>query len=68
MFSEESNKLETYTYVRTKYINKLKNTDLFVDLPILEYIYIYVCVCVCVCVCITTMYCCHDLTCEYNVV
>ena len=38
MFSDESNKLETYIYtyngyVRTKQIN-LKNTNLFVDLPI----------------------------------
>ena len=39
MFSDESNNLETYMYVRTKKINS-KNTYLFLDLPII-YIYIY---------------------------
>ena len=37
MFSDESNKLETYTYVR----KILKNTHLFGDTLII-YIYIYV--------------------------
>ena len=33
MFSDKSNKLETYTYVRMKLINKsLKNTNLLKDL------------------------------------
>ena len=36
MFPDESNKLETYTYVNTKY------TNLVVNLPILLYIYIYI--------------------------
>ena len=68
MFSDESNKLETYTYLRTKWINILENTNLFVDQPILKYIYslfgpttkiniyiyiyIYIYMCVCVCVCV----------------
>ena len=62
MLSEESIKLETYTDIKTKQINKLKNTNLFVDLLILkyfyslctlqQYIYMYVCLCVCVCVCV----------------
>ena len=42
MFSDETNKLETYTYVRTKFINLKKNTNLSVDLFILKYIYIYI--------------------------
>ena len=35
--SDESNKLETYTYVRTK--NKFKNTNLLMGLPISKYFY-----------------------------
>ena len=39
MFSDESNKLETYTYVRTKYILLKKDINLLVDLLILKFMY-----------------------------
>ena len=67
MFSDESNKLETYTFVRTKeIILKKKSLSGLIHFEI--YIYIYIererrrerereCVCVCVCVCARTRVC-----------
>ena len=53
MVSDESNKLETYTYVRTKWINPWKIQILsWTNSFIYIYIYIWVCVCMCVCVCV----------------
>ena len=45
MYFDESNKLETYSYIthmqeQNKWI--LKNTNLFVDLPILIYVHKYI--------------------------